>query len=506
MTPGAPRRDFLHAGPIYLTVFVVALANRLVPVLRGGGLSGVLGYDDGVYYAGAVALVHGRLPYRDFLLLHPPGVLLALAPVAAVGRWAGEVVGWEVSRLVWMLMGCCTSLLVVKILRPLGSGPAIAAGLAYAMFPGAVLVERTTLLEGLANFCLAGALALLAGPFESAPRRLGGGRSGRGGPWRPRPGTARVRGRVKISYLVPLTVVCGFAFVALGWRCGAAIVAGAGVVIGAVSLPFILAAPSAMWRMVVLDQIGRNREGDAGVIRRLADIVTMDHAPRGGIGLAVGPVIIVVLVVVCLWSGPCGGSGLRSDLVGHDHPDAGISDLFPHYLGAVAVPGAMVLGGAVDRFRGGLPFRRQTHRPRHRRRHRLGADLVSLAVIQSGDSVPVTKLATVVQPAAGCITADDPNVLLALGVVGRNAQRECELVIDLGGYSHDLSRGTAISRRRNVQWQQFAVRYLGSGQFAVVTRFGEGNGFSTSTAKEVQSWPVLVRRGRLRRAPHQRAN
>ena len=43
-------------------MFVVALANRLVPVLRGAGLSGVISYDDGVYYAGAVGLVRGQLP------------------------------------------------------------------------------------------------------------------------------------------------------------------------------------------------------------------------------------------------------------------------------------------------------------------------------------------------------------------------------------------------------------------------------------------------------------
>ena len=83
-----------------------------------------------------------------------------------------------------------------------------------------------------------------------------------------------------------------------------------------------------------------------------------------------------------------------------------------------------------------------------------------------------------------------------MGVLGRNVQRDCELVIDVGGHSHDLSRGTSISRRRNVAWQQFLVRYLGTGQFALVTRFGVDNGFSASTVKEIQSWPVLVREGR----------
>ena len=61
-------------------VRVLALASRLLPVVRGGGLSSVLGYDDAVHHAAAVGLAHGRLPYRDFLLLHPPGVLVALAP------------------------------------------------------------------------------------------------------------------------------------------------------------------------------------------------------------------------------------------------------------------------------------------------------------------------------------------------------------------------------------------------------------------------------------------
>jgi hypothetical protein len=52
----------------------IAFAVRLIPVLRGGGLFGFGNYDDGVYYAAATGLVHGRLPYQDFLLLHPPGM------------------------------------------------------------------------------------------------------------------------------------------------------------------------------------------------------------------------------------------------------------------------------------------------------------------------------------------------------------------------------------------------------------------------------------------------
>ena len=169
---------------------------------------------------------------------------------------------------------------------------------------------------------------------------------------------------------------------------------------------------------------------------------------------------------------------------------------FPHYLGAVAVPGTMVFGGVVDR------VQRWSAIPDVKRIGLVIAggivlvlDLVGLAVIRSGDSVPAAKLATVVEPAAGCITADDPNVLLAMGVVGRNAQRECELVIDLGGYSHDLSRGTAIARRRNGEWQQFVVRYLGSGQFALVP----------DSARTTASAPRQPRKYRVGRSLSKRA-
>ena len=42
-----------------LLILVLAFLVRLVPVLAGGGLTGLLGYDDGVYFGGAIALEQG---------------------------------------------------------------------------------------------------------------------------------------------------------------------------------------------------------------------------------------------------------------------------------------------------------------------------------------------------------------------------------------------------------------------------------------------------------------
>ena len=67
---------------VSLLVAGVALAVRLAMVLRGAGLGGMFGYDDGVYFSAAGSVSWGRLLYRDFVLLHPPGIVWALLPFA----------------------------------------------------------------------------------------------------------------------------------------------------------------------------------------------------------------------------------------------------------------------------------------------------------------------------------------------------------------------------------------------------------------------------------------
>ena len=483
---GRPR---VPVGCLVGLVFLLALANRLVPVLRGGGLSGVISYDDGVYYAGAVGLVHGQLPYRDFLFLHPPGVLVALAPVAAVGRWIGETSGWEVSRLVWMVMGSLTSAVVLGILLPLGKLPAALAGCAYAVFPGAVLVERTTFCEGLANLCLAVALLLLIRDVAATS-----GDSGR------RPPTATVpllvgailgfATTVKIWGLVPLAVVCVYALIVLGVRRGLAVAVGGGLTITAICLPFFVAAPAEMWRMVVLDQVGRD-QGTVFLLRA-AQIATMGRLTEGGVAAVV---VIVTLIGVIAGSVVAWRVKPYRVVVPLLATTVGLllvsPIFFPHYLGNLAVPLALLAGVVA----GGITAQPGRHRWRAAATIVLGVvviiDVLALSRIRSGDSVPA-ELAAAVRPAPGCLTSDDPNNLLALAVVGRNIGRGCRLVVDLGGYSHDLSRGATVRRGRNAAWQQVVVEYLGSGEYALATRFGTGRGLTKVTATEIESWPVRL--------------
>jgi alpha-1,2-mannosyltransferase len=125
----------------------------------------------------------------------------------------------------------------------------------------------------------------------------------------------------------------------------------------------------------------------------------------------------------------------------------------------------------------------------------LGAALVidglALSRIRSGEAVP-TELTEVVHPTSRCLTSDDPSNLLPIGVVGRNVTRECRLAVDLGGYSHDLSRGATVRRGRNAAWQQVVLRCLGSGELALATRFDQGRGLTAATTAEIESWPMLM--------------
>jgi alpha-1,2-mannosyltransferase len=103
-----PQRSSPGQRPLWLVmiaVAVVALGVRTVMVANSGGLAGIVGYDQGVYYSASEAVVWGVLPYRDFLFLHPPGILVTLAPLGLVARLTRDSLGLELARVLVMLVG-----------------------------------------------------------------------------------------------------------------------------------------------------------------------------------------------------------------------------------------------------------------------------------------------------------------------------------------------------------------------------------------------------------------
>lgn len=117
--------------------FVLAFAIRALP-----GLDGAADYDEGVYLGGAWALVHGQFPYRDFVFVHPPGILLAFAPLVALGLTKGL---W-LARLLAALVGATNTVLVARLLK---GWPAVVAWLFLATWFECVSTERGAFLEPL---------------------------------------------------------------------------------------------------------------------------------------------------------------------------------------------------------------------------------------------------------------------------------------------------------------------------------------------------------------------
>ena len=78
--PAAARASALRqpATLIIIGMTLLALAVRLYYFTRPGYLLGVTEYDDGSYFGSAVRLVHGSMPYRDFVLVQPPGITLLM--------------------------------------------------------------------------------------------------------------------------------------------------------------------------------------------------------------------------------------------------------------------------------------------------------------------------------------------------------------------------------------------------------------------------------------------
>ncbi len=159
---------------VIAAVTVLALGLRLFYLTRPGYLLGVTEYDDGSYFGSAVRLVHGVLPYRDFVFVQPPGVTLLMAPVALLSKVIGTDGGLAVARVLTMLAGAAGVALAGLLVRHRGVLAALLACGVVAVYPDSVSSSHTLLVEPwLVLFCLAGAMAVFDGDqITSSGRRL----------------------------------------------------------------------------------------------------------------------------------------------------------------------------------------------------------------------------------------------------------------------------------------------------------------------------------------------
>jgi hypothetical protein len=458
---------------------------RLISVLRGGGLFGRIGYDGSVYYASASALTHGLLPYRDFLLLHPPGIALVLLPFAALGQLVGDAYAFALARCAWFGLGAVSTALVFTVLRSRGLWPAAAAAVFYAVFVPAVTSEHTTSLEGVGSICLLGAVALLT---------LGcGGRTGSVAPLLVAGALLGISTGTKIWGVALVLTLVTWSVSQVGLRRAALVLAGAAGGTVAVCLPFFLAAPGPMWRMVVADQLGRRRVlGSAA--GRLVDLTGLSEL-RGTVSttVLVGLATVLLAIVLALAVRDRLGRLAALLLLVTSAVLLAAPPWSPPYTGLAAPAIALLFGCAVARLTP-RPGRLRPAAPLAVVAGLVAYGAASLPGLAFGSHFPGHTLERVFAQAPGCVTTDDPIALIESGSLRRNLDLHCPVVLDLSGYSYDLRPGSDLHIRRsqNIQWQRFALDQLGSGQTSVVVRFRNVSGLSRRTKEAISSWPLLA--------------
>ncbi|MGZ4593829.1 MAG: glycosyltransferase 87 family protein [Actinomycetes bacterium] len=454
----------------------LAFQLRLIPVLRGAGLAGVLGYDDGVYFSASDSLVFGRLPYRDFLFLHPPGVLVALAPFAELARLTTDVRGMAAARLAFMAVGALNAALVYVIARRQGTVAGIVAGLFYAVWGPATYAERTTLLEPLVNLGVLASLVLVASAERAPLASLSRRRVVAAG------AVLGLATTVKLWGVVPLVVLAVWVLVRAGRRRFVEYAAGALGSVLIVCLPFFLAAPSQMFRLVVLDQIDRTNNG-VSTMRRLVSL-TDSHLAPGVVGLGTHPVAVglavtaVLASVLVAWRQPATRPWV-SLLVAQSAVVLASPSYFGFYAAYVAPALALVVGATAGVVAVWLRDQAPVLLPVG-----LVATMVALVVVGAGSEAPRYGRSHPGAPlhralvAARCVTADTSAVLIASDMLTRDLRRGCRVVEDVSGlsYDHQLGRGdlrqgpTVAARRRDPVWQRAVVRYLRGGDAEIVQR------------------------------------
>ena len=362
--------------------------------------------------------------------------------------------------------------------------PALAAAAFYAIFIPAVVSEDNTTLEAIGSVCLLGALVLLVRQWD--------GRSSATAGLVVAGALLGVSTATKIWGVVVVVVVVAWSVRQIGLRRAGLVLAGAAGATFVICLPFFVAAPATMWRMVVFDQIGRRRVSEP-LTGRITDTLGLSELrDNAGTGvLAVVGLIILLAVLVLAVRTPIGRFAgvlfaVTFALLMWTPPWS------LQYTPLVAPAAALLVGAATERL---LSI---TGRFRNLAGLGVGAALVGYALfslpgLPAGSHFPGDRLEAIFVKNPGCVVTDDPILLIETGALQRNYALNCPVVADMSGYSWDIqpSATKQMSRQRNKQWNAVALQHFASGDVSVVVRFRSLAGLSDDTKEEMATWPLL---------------
>jgi hypothetical protein len=417
------------------------VALRIYQLTRPGFLLGVTEYDDGVYFGGAVRLVHGVVPYRDFVFVQPPGIVLLMAPFALLAKASGTAAAFAAARILTACAGAAAVPLAGLLVRHRGAvAVTLACGL-LAVYPSGIDAAHTVLLEPwLVLFCLVGALAAFErGELTPRPRRLMWAGAAFG-----------FASAIKLWAVLPTLVVSLLAWRALSPRASMRHLTGMVAALGAAVLPFFVLAPHSLYRDVVVAQLSRVDVSRIPVwdrLQSLAGLSVLHPAAHAAIVLTAGA--LAGFALAC-------GLGARwrtrrppSPLERFGWLTAALmlaaflwpADYYPHYAWFFAPFLALCVALPASRLAS------RTMRSWPVALLTLAAAAITIVVgarqfhqlsaLRSGDPAPLVRRAT---PPGACVLADIPAVTILSDRFVSGAPG-CSQMVDPIGTSYALSGG-----------------------------------------------------------------
>lgn len=272
-----------QARAICLAGAVISMSLGYYQLLRGGSLHSVLEYDDGIYFGSAVRLAHGFLPYRNYVLVHPPGITLALAPLGLLSRMTGTHVAFEMARLTTPLVEGAGVFCAGWLVRHRRGASAVAC-LIMAVWADSVQTERTVMLE---PYCVLACLVALLVLFEgdhltrSAYRVLWAG------------ALFGIAASFELFALFPYLVVVAALAVSTPRRRLITFVTGSVAGAAAVCGPFFIMAPGAFVRDILTAQLSRTQVVQPSIWDRLLHLLGF---PEASAYPTAARVIVVLLI------------------------------------------------------------------------------------------------------------------------------------------------------------------------------------------------------------------
>jgi alpha-1,2-mannosyltransferase len=429
-----------HVTVIIAAATLLALALRIYQLTRPGYLLGVTEYDDGVYFGSAVRLVYGLGPYKDFVLVQPPGIVLLMAPLGLLAKATGTASAFAAARVLTACAGAAAVPLTGWLVRRRGVlAVTLACGL-LAVYPSGITAAHTVLLEPwLVLFCLLGAVVAFEGDgLTRRSRRL-------------------VWAGVLFGFAVAIklwAVLPVLALALIAWRTRsrrglvrylAGVVAGFGVAV----LPFFVLAPGSWWRDVVGAQISRQDVTRVSVWARLQSLAGLSvPKPAPHATVAIAAILFVAFIALCWvaawlrtrrpppaleWFGAATALLIFAAFLWPP-------DYYPHYgwffapflALSVALPASRLLAGARRPVVPVLAIAAAA----------LAAvvgvrQFQQLHALHSGDPTPFVRAHT---PAGACVLADIPTVTILSNRFVSGAPH-CPALVDPIGTSYALTGG-----------------------------------------------------------------